>query len=313
MKEKSYKEDEVMQRKITFDIVKQEFDERGYELVSTYYPGYSEKLQYVCPKHKDKGIQEITFANFTKGRGCPYCAHRKKRTTAEYKQELTEIAPNITVLEDYCGLKEKFLHRCNDCGYEWKVVPTNLLHLKQGCPRCHKRHYVRTQEEFEAEIMKIHPNIKVLGEFTKVATKISFGCMKCGMVWEAKPNNILNGQGCPNCKISYGERQIANWLKEHNIYFISQYCFEDCINILSLPFDFYIPDRNMCVEYDGLQHYKPCRFGGISLEEAQRKLVECQKRDKIKTNYCNSHNINLLRISYKEYNNITQILSLNFN
>lgn len=107
-----------MQRKITIDIVKQEFNERGYELVSNYYPGYTIKLQYICPKHREKGIQEITFANFTKGRGCPYCSKRKKRTNQEYVDDLHKIFPNIDPIENYNGLKSKILHKCNICGYE---------------------------------------------------------------------------------------------------------------------------------------------------------------------------------------------------
>lgn len=302
-----------MQRKITFDIVKQEFNERGYELVSNYYPGYTAKLQYICPKHREKGIQEITFANFTKGRDCPYCSKRKKRTNQEYVEELHKIFPDIDSLENYNGLKNKILHKCNICGYEWKAVPTNLLHLRQGCPKCSKRHYKRTQEEFEKDVNEINPDIIVLGEFTKVATKISFKCKNCGYEWLAKPNNILSGKGCPHCRVSYGEKKIFKWLQTHKINFYTQYVFPQCKNVLELPFDFYIPEKNLCIEYDGEQHYKPCQFGGISLEEAKTRLAECQKRDRIKNEYCKNNGINLLRINYKQFKEIEQILSLNFN
>ena len=69
-----------MRRKINYDMVKKEFEERGYILLSSEYINNSTKLQYLCPNHLDKGVQEITFANFTKGRGCGYCAQRKKKT-----------------------------------------------------------------------------------------------------------------------------------------------------------------------------------------------------------------------------------------
>lgn len=69
-----------MRRKIDYDLVKKEFDERGYILISTEYHNNTEKLQYICPHHLDKGIQEISFANFTRGRGCGYCAKRKRKT-----------------------------------------------------------------------------------------------------------------------------------------------------------------------------------------------------------------------------------------
>lgn len=302
-----------MQRHITYDTVLSEFINRGYELVSTEYLGYNKKLQYICATHRDKGIQEMTFANFTQGKNCPYCSKRKKRTNEEYIKDLHEIFPHIVPLEEYQGLKIKILHKCNICGYEWKAVPTNFLHLHEGCPKCNKRHYKRTQQEFELEIKKLDSNIEVLDTFTKVATKIRFKCNKCGHIWEAKPNNILSGRGCPHCNISYGEKKIAKWLENNHIEYKSQYIFKDCKNILELPFDFYIPERNLCIEYDGEQHFKPCRFGGISLEQAKNNMEECQKRDKIKTDYCENNNIKLLRINYKQFKEIDKILLLNFN
>ena len=50
-----------MRRKIDYEIVKKEFDERGYILLSKEYHNNTEKLQYLCPLHLDKGTQEITF------------------------------------------------------------------------------------------------------------------------------------------------------------------------------------------------------------------------------------------------------------
>lgn len=302
-----------MGRNITYDLVLKEFQERGYKLVSKEYVNNSTKLQYICPVHKDKGIQEMTFANFTRGRNCPYCSKRIKRTHEEYVVDLKKANPNIEPLEAYSGLKVKILHKCKICGYEWKAIPDNFLHNKEGCPKCSKKQYKRTQEEFQQDIYDINPNIEVLGTFTKVATKIKFKCKNCGHIWFAKPNNILNGRGCPKCKESYGERKIANWLKSNNILFEEQYVFPDCKNITYLPFDFYIADKNICIEYDGEQHFIPCRFGGMNLEKAEEKLSQCQLRDKIKTEYCSNHNIYLIRISYKDYKNIEKILSLNFN
>ena len=91
----------------------------------------------------------------------------------------------------------------------------------------------------------------------------------------------------------------------YNISFNKQYVFNDCKNILVLHFDFYLPDYNCCVEYDGIQHFKPIkRFGGIvSFEE---NLI----RDKIKNEYCKNNNIHLIRISYKE--NVNDKLNYEF-
>ena len=35
-----------------------------------------------------------------------------------------------------------------------------------------------------------------------------------------------------------------------------------CKNIKTLPFDFYLPDYNTCIEFHGVQHYKPIPYFG---------------------------------------------------
>lgn len=81
-------------------------------------------------------------------------------------------------------------------------------------------------------------------------------------------------------------------LKKKNIQFFQQHKFEDCKNILPLLFDFYIESLNLCIEYDGKQHFnEDCHFG------KRDKLEERTKRDKIKNQYCKDNKIFLLRIS----------------
>lgn len=72
-------------------------------------------------------------------------------------------------------------------------------------------------------------------------------------------------------------------------------------HLKNIHFDFYLPEENICIEFDGEQHFRPIDyFGG----ENTFKLT--QKRDKIKNKYCKNNNIKLLRIKYDE--NITKKL-----
>lgn len=298
-----------MRRKIDYEMVKKEFDEQGYILLSKEYHNNTEKLQYLCPLHLDKGTQEITFASFTSGRGCGYCSKRKRKTQEDYVAELSVKKPNIEVVGKYVSLKTKILHRCKICEYEWETLPDNLLHLKNGCPKCGKRAKL-TQEDFMEKLHDIHgDDIVPLEEYKAHSIKIKFQCNKCGHIWEAKPNNILNGKGCPKCKLSKGEKEIAKILDEHSVFYLTQHIFQDCVYIHYLPFDFYLPQLNLCIEYDGLQHYEPCTFGGIALSEAEKALALCQLKDKIKTDYCQTHGIKLLRIPYTQYNEIENIIT----
>jgi hypothetical protein len=68
-----------------------------------------------------------------------------------------------------------------------------------------------------------------------------------------------------------------------------------CKYINVLPFDFYLPKYNICIEYDGEQHFEPLEFfGGI------KAFDELKKRDEIKTKFCRDNNIKLIRISYRD-------------
>ena len=69
--------------------------------------------------------------------------------------------------------------------------------------------------------------------------------------------------------------------------------FKDCIYQAQLRFDFYLPDYNCCIEYDGIQHFKRTNFSHDNFEERQ-------KRDEIKNQYCKDNNIVLIRIPYTD-------------
>jgi very-short-patch-repair endonuclease len=72
---------------------------------------------------------------------------------------------------------------------------------------------------------------------------------------------------------------------------------------LPFRFDFYLHEHNACIEYDGQLHYYPIKhFGGM------KRLIETQKNDLIKTDYCVKRGIRLLRIPFFEINNIEKLI-----
>ena len=152
-----------------------------------------------------------------------------------------------------------------------------------------------SHEQYMKRLQDINPYIIPLDKYTIGSVKIMHKCLVCGYEWLVVPFSILSGSGCPQCYMSHGERAISIYLKEHNINYSSQHTFDDCKYKYVLPFDFYLPDYNVCIEYDGGQHFKPVKwFGG---EEGFRKT---QERDEIKTQYCKNNNIPLLRIRYDQ-------------
>jgi very-short-patch-repair endonuclease len=91
---------------------------------------------------------------------------------------------------------------------------------------------------------------------------------------------------------------VETYLKRKNINYTWQKKFDDCKNINKLPFDFFLPDYNTIVEFDGVQHFEPVKkFGG---EEHFKRI---KKHDEIKNNYCKDNNINLIRLTNEDLTN----------
>jgi len=57
----------------------------------------------------------------------------------------------------------------------------------------------KTQKDFEQELYIINPNIKVIGKYRNSNTKINCKCKIDNYEWDAFPNNLIRGNGCPVC------------------------------------------------------------------------------------------------------------------
>jgi very-short-patch-repair endonuclease len=110
------------------------------------------------------------------------------------------------------------------------------------------------------------------------------------------PNDHINsGTGCPICKESKGEKFITQLLDNNNIVYTKQKRYNDCKGgngkySKKLPFDFYLLDNNILIEYDGRQHFQPV-YG-------EEQLNKQKQLDNIKNQYCEKNNIKLIRIPY---------------
>lgn len=240
------------------------------------------------------------------GRGCPVCGNKhkgqfKSLSHQDYIEKVLKIHNTVEVIDVYKGNKMPIKHKCLKCGYVWNTTPRSILQGSK-CPKCSGNHSY-TQEEYVQKVKEINPNIEVLDIYKGSHIKIKHKCLIDGFVWSITPTDVLSGKGCPHCKKSKGEEIISNYLSANNVSYLTQYRFDDCKNILYLPFDFYLPNYNMCIEYDGEQHYKPIEYFG-----GEEKFIIQKQNDNIKTQYCQENNIKLLRIPYWDFDNIENIL-----
>jgi very-short-patch-repair endonuclease len=186
---------------------------------------------------------------------------------------------------------------------------TPLSHLRgSGCPKCGiekmKKSLKKPNDLFINECIEIHNNLYDYSKvsYNKLSDSIIIICKYHGE-FKQRAFSHKQGYGCIKCNKSKGELKIENFLKERNIYYEYNKKFDTCKNKNILSFDFYIPNYNLCLEYDGIQHHESIDFFGGDV-----KLRYQKKLDNIKNKWCVDNKIDLLRISYKDFLNIENIL-----
>jgi hypothetical protein len=263
-----------------------------YKYDKVIYNGDNIKVKIICSTH---GEFEQTPSNHKRGQECPKCKGKglsldeimyKLKTKHNNKYQYQFLSKDIKT-------RDKITIICPIHG-EFEQTLNN--HLKgQGCKKC-------AGLEKPSLYGLIKSFINVHGEkydYNKVIYKSAHTKIKiiCPIhdEFEQTPNNHKNGNGCPICNESKGEIIIRNTLIKNNIKFKPQHRFKDCKNKQPLPFDFYLPEYNTCIEFNGIQHYKPIKhFGGA------KGLIKRQKNDKIKKEYCKQNNIPLITIKYND-------------
>lgn len=177
---------------------------------------------------------------------------------------------------------------------------------------------LKSNDEFEKEVVGlVGEEYSVLSDYKNTHTKvlIRHNDEDCNNYeWYVTPNHFLNSHvRCPSCgNFSKGEKIIENLFVENNINHKAQYSFDNLKLKNALRFDFAIFDINnkliFLLEYDGEQHYRPVKFGGMSEEQARTNFKLTKKRDKIKNQYCKANNIKLIRIPYWDFSNLEEII-----
>lgn len=256
------------------------------------YSSY-EKMGIECKKH---GIfwQNI-YNHINKGSKCPECAKENLGNDKRYSFKEVIQKANIIHSNKYIYHEETYINTTTKtlitCPIHGNFEQTMHAHLSgQGCPKCSliKKGLLGrlSQEEFINRIIEIHKNENY--DFSKVVyngynEKVIVCCPKHGE-FKIKASLLLNGSGCQICKFSKLEKVVRNILLENNINYKAQKRFKKWLGTQSL--DFYLPDYNIAIECQGLQHFKN--------ERRYQNLKDIQERDKRKKKLCKENDIHLI-------------------
>ncbi len=278
-----------------------------YDYSKVNYVNSKTKVKIICKEHGEFLQTPASHLAFS---GCKMCHFFKKKLTKEqfiYKSNKVHKNKFNYSLVKYKNANSTVLIICNIHGIFAQTPGSHMA--GHGCKKCNDDAKKSSTEEFIKISEKIHGNKYnySLVNYVNNYTKVIIICSKHGE-FNQKPRSHLSGENCNKCKISKGEIKIINFLKQHILSHESQYKFNDCKNINKLPFDVYLPEHNICVEYDGIQHFETMEIWG-----GKKRFKETQKNDQIKTDYCLINNIKLIRIPYWDFKNIEEILEKELN
>lgn len=264
------------------------------------------------------------------------CKHQKY--ACEQCRQRRTSDNNLPERQEY--LYSRALDFCNENGYTILTpkedIKDSYTHIKYLCPKHgindvkiyalivhHKCPYCAIDyvaESHKHDIQTVTNNIRAYGgeltnpdEYINCMTKnLNIRCPLCGEPFLTSYFAFTHRQGqfCSRCSknTSKGELKVKSFLDNNNVSYIPQYRFADCRTTVPLPFDFYLDELNVCIEYDGVGHYKKIPWHNSNIETLDEDFENMKKRDTIKTNYCLNNGIKLIRIPYWDYEKVDDIL-----
>lgn len=224
--------------KYTYDEVMNIFKEHGMTLISDEYHNRDEKLDYICDRHQQKGVQKMSLCDLQQGRKCVYCRYENGEPCSfilpeDIYQEETEKAGY-----KYAGFHKEqgFVYIDFICPkHEYKGTQSSMWnHIKNGmccCSSCNGND--RSTEDFQAMVHEKLPQVDVIGEYLGARKRVDVRCAVCGHEWSPIAYNLLGGYGCPKC---YDDRRGELHHKNDDVKRIKLEQMHPDIEFLSIPY-----------------------------------------------------------------------------
>lgn len=321
----------VIRRLTTEDFIREAMVVHGdmYDYSRSDYVNPTTKICIICPKHGE--FWQLRKTHVQQRHGCLKCGYEKSNRGNVRLTEKIFIERAIKVHGNkYDYSKVKWVNHstslCIICPLHGDFTQKGRTHLSgAGCAKCAQikvsgclngmmlngqTNPVITTEEFISRAREVHGQRYDYSKSIYISSKnkIEIICLKHGSFWKSSNNHIRHEQGCPKCQLSKGEVAIAIYLDKAAIDYEMQKTYSGLVSKKgrSLKFDFYVPSRNMLIEYDGEQHFGCRKYKNHILSE--ESIENLQKNDMAKDQYAFEHGIPMLRIPFTQKDEIAEIL-----
>jgi len=261
-----------------------------FDYSKVVFTTYNDKVEIICPKHGAYLVRATCHLH--KKNDCPKCSFADDRLTTDSFIEKSKIVHGNSY--DY----SKSVYTVNSkpiiitCPEHGDFTQRAASHLAgNACMQCFINRNKLSFDEFVERSNIVH-SFKFdysKAAYSNLTNKIEIICPTHGSFWQTPGIHVNAKMGCRFCSESHGEREVERFLKKYNIGHIR----EHRIMPYRYRYDFFLPDFNIYIEYNGQQHYKPVPlFGG---EEAFKKV---QYNDKMKKMIVSENDGRLIIITY---------------
>lgn len=277
-----------------------------YDYSKVVYSNADTKVCIICPEHGE--FWQTPAHHISRGDGCPICRYKSSAKTKTFTtQKFIDISKDVH--GDKYDYSETTYTKAKlplviICPLHGKFSQIAMDHMSgQGCPKCGRIRTIEarrnTVDEFIDKAKKIHGDkygySKV--EYVNNRTPVQICCPKHGD-FEQTPHEHLSGCGCPKCFDSSLERELIKLFDEKMIKYEYQKKF---LWMGRQSLDFYLPDYNIAIECQGLQHYVAAEgYMGGEKGFRIRQGLDIRKR-----RLCNEHGV---RIIYYDHTNFDKFL-----
>lgn len=273
-------------------------EEKNVQMISEDYIKASFKYDFkckICGTIFNKNASLLTSQDYP----CPKCSKiakynrhlNKVKDIFNSRMEKSKLNEHYEVVEYPELIRDNAKFRHKECGNIIETSIGNLSRKGVGCKYCSKTH-TYTKEEVKEYISNNRFNYALLDIFMSSDSHLMIKVKHniCNNVFIYQFNYFMRGNGCRECHTSGGEEIIIGTLDNEGIVYDVEKSFNDMYYLKNLKFDFYIPNLNIAIEYDGIQHTKPPEhWGNLDVRIA---------RDNAKNEYCSKKGITLIRIPH---------------
>lgn len=253
-------------------------NKHGGRCISKIYTNNKTKMTWQCKKDH---IWKTTFGSIRNGTWCQKCL----KPTLQDCQKIALQRNGKCISKKYINNLHGMLWQC-DLRHKWKASYSSVNSGKTWCPECRK-----TTIDLCISLATVK-NGKCLSTVCNTQkTKILWQCSE-GHIWMTTFDSVKRGTWCPQCSSGKSQNKLAVIMKklfpksdvEQNYRGFDWLKYKQKMEI-----DIWVPNKKLAIEYDGIQHFMPVRFGGITKEEANKMYLQTKIRDNHKDSLIKQH------------------------